>query len=204
MSNLVCFIYTEVTDLYHINNENKDYFDEELFKLPEYDITKKNLYYYPRMVALNYEIGYYEKDKFISKKKIRSLVNPKTMYITPDSIKYHNITQKDAEENGLDIVDILNTFNADIFNKINTIIGYNIEFHLKILLAEAIRNNIYIDFSKYIIIDIKDFNHTHKFNQLLDLYNILYPKKNIILNDNVHNIEIIKLIFIKLYKKLKK
>jgi hypothetical protein len=202
MSNLVCFIYTEVTDIYHIDNENKkDYFDENSFYFPENDITKKNLYYYPRMVALNYEIGYYEKDKFISTKKIRSLINPKTMFITPGSIQYHNITQEDAEKNGLDISDILNVFNADIFNKINIIIGYNIQFHLKILLAEAIRNNIYLDFSKYIIIDIKTFNHNYQFNQLIELYNILYPKKSI---NNSINMDLIKLIFIKLYKKLKK
>jgi hypothetical protein len=190
MDKIICFIYTETTHLH----EKNDFSQNEL--------SKKNLYCFNRLVSLTYEIGYYKNKQFITTKKVNHIVKPQCMYITEYSTENHHITQDIANDKGKDIVDIITELKLDI-NKIDIIIGYNINYHLKTLLAETIRYNMPVDLSSYIIIDINNFYHNFKNCQLEELFTLIDSKNAQTKNFN-EKIDIIKLIFFKLYSQFKK
>ena len=179
MSNTLCIIYVETNDLHSDINE---------------PLIKKNLHYFARLVSLRYEIGYVKDDKFISLKKVMSIVKPRCMYITDEAIKKHGITNEIAESKGIEIEQILNTFIKDL-KDVDIIIIHNIYQHLDTILAEYIRYNIKFSFSDFIIIDTKSFYHKLDNPSLSNLYNYLFP------NDNKYQdkIDIIKTCFLKLY-----
>jgi|UniRef100_A0A6C0EHQ9 DNA polymerase III epsilon subunit-like protein len=185
MDKIICFLYTETTGLHKTNDQ----------------ITKKNLYCYARMVTLNYEIGYIENNVFILSKKVKNIIKPRSMHISEDSIKFHNITQEYAIQNGKEIELVIEEFKND--NKNTTIIvSHNIDFHLKTLISEAFRYNIVLEFNNYLIIDTISFFHKYGFIKLKDLFDKLKIEKN---NDEEYdNTELIKLVFFKLYSKFKK
>ena len=180
-SRKMCFVYTETTGLHTTND----------------DVIKKNLYSFARLVVLNYEIGYKEGNKFISTKKVRSIIKPRCMYISEESIKIHGITMEQANNEGLEIEQVLETFMKDL-NDISVIISHNIEFHLKTLMAELIRYNKPFSFKNFIIIDTISFFHTMTFPKLDVLYTTFIDKKS---KKQVSNLEKIKLCFLRLYDK---
>jgi DNA polymerase III epsilon subunit-like protein len=153
------------------------------------------------MVALNYEIGYIENKNFIVIKKNRFIVKPRCMYINEDSIKFHNITQDYAINNGIDIDIIINNFKNDM-KKVNIIISHNIDFHIKTILAEITRYNKLFDFNNYLIIDTISFYHNYGFIKLNELFDKLKIKKYE--NEEYNNLTIIKYVFFKLYSQFKK
>jgi len=185
MDNKVCFLYTETNGL-HKTNEN---------------ITKKKLYNYARLVSLHYIIGYYNEksNEFETCKNVYNIVNPRTMYINEESVKYNKIDINIAREKGKDIEYILNNFKKDLEN-VNIIISHNIDFHLKTILNEVLRYNIIIEFNKFMIIDTNSFYHNYKYIKLNELAENLkiknYKDKN--------KIDILILVFFKLYKNFKK
>jgi len=183
--NKFCVFYTETNGL-HKSNE---------------PISKKKLYNYARMVSLHYIIGYYnEKNKeFITDKEVYYIVNPRTMYINEESTKYNNIDINIAKEKGKDIEFILNTFKKDLEN-INILISHNVDFHLKTILNEILRYNVIIEFNNFLIIDTNSFFHENKYIKLFDLASNLKNKKFL----KKKKIDIILLIFLKLYIKFKK
>ena len=153
------------------------------------------------MVVLNYEIGYINNKQFILLKKVRNIVKPKYMYIPKDSIQFHHITQEYAINNGKEIDIIFNEFKTD--NKDTSIIvSHNIDFHIKTILSEAVRYNIVLDFTKYIIIDTISFYHNYGFIKLKDLFEKLKIKNED--NEEYDNTSLIKFVFFKLYSKYKK
>jgi len=183
MSTKICFIHTETNGL-HKTNEN---------------ISKKNLYNFARLVILNYEIGYIENNEYCIEKTERIIIKPNCMYINEDTIKYHGINQEFALENGTDPSDVIQKFKEDIKN-INIIISHNIDFHLRTILAEAVRYNIQINLINYIIIDTISFFHDYGFIKMIDL-----AEKLIIKNiTEKNNIELIRDIFFRLYYKFEK
>jgi DNA polymerase III epsilon subunit-like protein len=181
----ICFVYTETTGL-HQTNEN---------------VTKKNLFGFARMVTLNYEIGYVKDNEYIQEKTVRHIIKPRCMLIPEDTVKYHGITQEIANIKGKDPEQVINEFKNDI-KTINIIISHNIDFHLKTILAEAVKYNINIDVNNYLIIDTISFYHDYEFIKLKDLAQKLKIKN--IPTDNKDNVELIRDIFFKLYSKFKK
>ena len=176
----LCFFHTDTNNLHQTND----------------DVSKKNLYCFARLVKLSYEIGYMKNNKFISEKKVEQIVKPRAMHISDEAINIHGITQKEAEEKGIDPEIIMNQFKDDI-KKVNFIISHSIDFHLKTLIAEALRYNIMIDYNKYIIIDTMSFYHSHEYIKL----KVLNKK---LLNDKTNNnIDMIRNIFFKLYNDYK-
>ena len=177
----LCFIHTDTNNLHQTND----------------DVSKKNLYCFARLVKLTYEIGYMKNKEFISEKKISNIIKPRSMYISPEITKIHGIEHKEAEEKGIDPEIIMNEFKNDI-KKVNFIISHSIDFHLKTLIAEALRYNIMIDYNKYIIIDTMSFYYNHEYIKL----SVLNKK---LLNDNNKNtIDMIKNVFFNLYNKYMK
>ncbi len=180
-SRKICFIYTETNGL-HSTNE---------------DVIKKNLYSFARLVVLNYDIGYKEGNKYVSSKKVRSIIKPRCMYISEESIKIHGITMEQANEEGCEIEQVLETFIKDL-SDISVIVSHNIEFHLKTIMAELIRYNKPFNFSNFIIIDTISFFHNLSFPKLDNLYTTIVDTKKS--KKQVNNLEKIRLCFLRLYE----
>jgi DNA polymerase III epsilon subunit-like protein len=180
MDKRICFIYTETNGLHQT---------EDL-------VSKKNLYCFARMVCLNYEIGYFKDNEFIQEKNIRHIIKPRCMLITDETIKFHGITQQIANESGTDIENILKQLKEDLKN-VDILVSHNINFHLRTILAEAVKYNFILDFTKYIIIDTISFHHNYGYLKLKDLANKLK------INDD-NNLVLIKNVFLKLYLKFQK
>jgi hypothetical protein len=172
----LCFFHTDTNNLHQTND----------------DVSKKNLYCFARLVRLTYEIGYMKNNEFISEMKVVKIAKPRSMYISEESINVHGITQKDAEEKGIDPEIIMSEFKNNI-KKVHFIISHNIDFHLKTLIAEALRYNIMIDYNKYIIIDTMSFYHNNEYIKLSVL------NKKLLDDKNKNNIDMIRNVFFKLY-----
>lgn len=178
----LCFIHTDTNGLH----------------MHKGDVNKKKLYCYARLVRLNYEIGIFKDNQFHLEKSQQIIAKPRCMLIPDDIVKYHGITQDYAEKNGINPEDILQIFRNDIKN-VDIIISHSIDFHLKTILAEALKYNIPIDFNNYVIIDINSFYHSYGLLKLQDL-----AKKIKLKEINKSNIELIRDIFFKLYIKFEK
>jgi DNA polymerase III epsilon subunit-like protein len=177
----MCFIYTETNGLHSTHD----------------DVIKKNLYSIARLVVLNYEIGYRENNKFISTKKVRSIIKPRCMNISDESLKIHGITMEHAEKEGLEIETVLSTFYKDL-SDVSIIVSHNIEFHMKTLIGEFIRYNIVFTFKNFIIIDTISFYHKDSYPKLEILYDKLFLAKKS--SKKVANLEMIKKCFLNLYE----
>jgi len=183
MDKRICFLYTETTGLHQTHEP----------------VSKKNLYTCARMVTMNYVIGTYGITGFVEELKIRHIIKPRCMYIPESTVKFHGITQDTAIAKGIDPVDVLTELKENLKN-VHVIVSHNIDFHIKTVLAEAVKYNIQMpDLSKYIIIDTISFFHDYDYIKLSDLATKLAIKK---IPDA--NIEIIMVVFFKLYEKFKK
>lgn len=174
----ICFLYTDTNGLHELNE----------------NVSKKNLFGFARLVALNYEIGYVENNKFNSNIKNKIIIKPRCMYINDNSIKIHNITNEIAEKEGSEIETVLNTFLSDIKN-VSILVSHNISFHLKAIQSEMIRYNISFNFNKYLIIDTINFHHTISYPTLKNLYENLLNKSS----KNKSKLELVKKCFFVLY-----
>lgn len=180
----ICFIYTETTGLHKTDEE----------------ITKKNLFNFARLVVLNYELGHYKDDTYIQDKQVRVIIKPNCFIIPDETFVFHGITQKYANKKGKDLEETLLTFKNDLKN-VDVIVSHNINFHLKTIIAETYKCNIQLDFNNFIIIDTINFYHTYDFIKLITLAQKL-SIKNIL--EDTPKIDIIRVVFFKLYKKFKK
>jgi hypothetical protein len=176
-SKKICFIYTETNGLHELNE----------------DVCKKNLFGFSRLVALNYEIGLIENDKFKTLINERVIIKPRCMYISEESILIHGISNEIANEKGNCIEKVLNKFINDI-KDVSIIVSHNIIFHLRTIQAELIRYNIPFNLDK-INIDTISFYHKFSYIKLKDLYEKLHNKKT----KNKTNLELIKKCFFTLY-----
>lgn len=181
----ICFIYTETSGLHQVNE----------------DVSKKKLFGYARMVTLNYEIGYVKDKEFVQEKISRQIVKPRCMVIPQETVEYHGITQEIANAKGTNPELVINQFKDEI-KTVDIIVSHNIDFHLRTILAEAVRYNINLDFNKFVIIDTINFFHSFGFIKLKDLATKVGIKK--ISDTNEKNVELIRDVFFKLYAKLKK
>jgi len=183
-SRKLCIVYTETNGL-HSTNE---------------DVTKKTLPFFARLVVLNYEIGYRENNKFVSTKKVRSIIKPRCMNISKESIKIHGITMDQANLEGNEIETVIDIFTKDL-SDVSIIISHNVEFHLKTIMGEFVRYNKPFTFTNFIIIDINSFYHTMTFPKLNILYDIIITKKT---KKEITNLDKIRLVFLKLYEDYEK
>jgi len=187
MHKRLCFIYTETTGLH----KNTSY------------VIKKELYKYARMVTLNYEIGYFnpnsdpKKREFITENKVRTIIRPRCMVIPKETEQYHNISQELAMKEGTDPDIVISKLKKDL-EKIDIIVSHNVDFHLKTILSEAVRYNINLDLSKFMIIDTISFHHNENYIKLKDLATMLKVQFSL------SSVELIKNVFIKLYRKYEK
>jgi DNA polymerase-3 subunit alpha len=180
MTRRICYLYTETNGLHELDE----------------NVSKKNLFGFARLVALNYEIGYIESCNYNLIKSVRKIIKPRCMFISDASIKIHGITNEIAKAEGSEIESVLNDFLADLkSNNVTVIVSHNITFHLRTLQAEYIRYNLSFNFLNYIIIDTISFYHQLYFPKLKDLYEQLYNKKP----KTKTNLELMKLCFNKLY-----
>jgi len=181
----ICFLYTETTGLHQVNE----------------DVSKKKLFGYARMVTLNYEIGYVKDKEFIQEKILKQIVKPRSMVISQETIEYHGITQDIANKKGIDPELLINEF-KDELKTVDIIVSHNVDFHLRTILAEAVRYNINLNFNKFVIIDTINFFHSFGFIKLKELATKVGIKK--IPTTNETNLELIRDVFFKLYAKFKK
>jgi len=179
-SRKICVVYTETSGLHTTND----------------DVIKKNLYCFSRLVSINYEIGYKENNKFISTKKVRTIVKPRCMYISKEASDIHGITMEIAEKEGTEIELVLETFVKDL-SDVSIIISHNAQFHLRTIMAEFVRYNKPFSFSNYIIVDTSSFFHKLSFPKLDELYDNLIKKKS---KTTISNVEKIRCCFLKLYE----
>ena len=181
----ICFLYTETTGL-HNTYEN---------------VSKKKLYAFARLVKLNYEIGYFKDNEFYQEKVVKEIVKPRCMVIPKETEVYHGISQELAEKKGICPEILIEKFKNDINSyKVEIIVSHNADFHIKTVLAEAIRYNIQLEFANHIIIDTISFNHDYGYIKLLDLADKLKIKNK----DEKDKLELIKIAFFKLYIKFEK
>jgi len=181
----ICFLYTETTGLHQVNE----------------NVSKKKLFGYARMVTLNYEIGYVKDKEFIQEKIMRQLVKPRCMIIPQETVEFHGITQDIANKEGTDPELVINQFKNEL-KTVDIIVGHNVDFHLRTILAEAVRYNINLDFGKFVIIDTINFFHGFGFIKLKELASKVGIKK--IPETNETNVELIRDVFFKLHAKFKK
>jgi DNA polymerase III epsilon subunit-like protein len=178
----ICFIHTDTNGLHSYNG----------------DVNKKKLFCFARLVKLSYDIGTFKNNQFHLEKSQQLISKPRCMSISEESIKYHGISQEYADQNGIDPENILLTFKNDIKN-VNIIVSHSVNFHLKTIIAEAVKYNVSLDFNNYIIIDINSFYHSYGLLKLQDLA-IKVKLKEL----KQSNIELIRDIFFKLYIKFEK
>ena len=122
---------------------------------------------------------------------------PNNINITPESFNVHGISKEICKEKGISIVDALNKFNRFMIMS-DKIVGHNIEFDIRMVLAESYRNNINMVFNvENVICTMKEsvnvckikFNckktgkEFYKFPRLNELYFHYYGKEP----KNTHN-----------------
>ena len=177
----VCFIHTDTTGLHPSHNEN---------------ITKKNLFEFSRMVTFSWIIASkLENGKYNIDKREYFIIKPRCMYIHPNTVQYHGITQEIALKKGHDIEDVLEKFIKDIYD-IKYIISHSLEFHMKTVQGELVRYNKNMNFRKHILIDINSFEHKIQPSTLKNIYQVTFNKKIL---DKTQIIDSVCELFFKLY-----
>lgn len=191
MAKSICFIYTKtIKPLYDNNNNIIGTHNTNNM------VSKKNLYLFSRPISLHYIIGTVSDNIFTENKHITNIIKPRCMSINNDIYKDYNITNEYALENGIEPDSCISDFIKNI-KSVDFIIGHDIDFHLKTIIAEAIKYNIQLNLTNYIVIDI--INFYHNFN--LVLISELASKLKIKNLDSKSDIELIRDIFFKLYSK---
>ena len=110
--------------------------------------SKIGYYDNSRIVEIAYMI--YDKDKTLIK-QLSYIIKPTEFDIKNSHI--HGITQEDAMEFGIDILDVFQEMKEDI-KDVDTIISHNLRFDLNLILSECYRYN-----QKDIINKLKYCNH---------------------------------------------
>jgi DNA polymerase III epsilon subunit-like protein len=187
MNKYIGFIYTETNGLH----EKYDY------KIPDVKTTGKNMFKFARLLTLNYSIGIYNDGNYEEKIKERLIIKPNFLPFDEEAYKYHQLSKEKLEKKGESNFEVMNKFAVD-FKNVDVIISHNLDFHIKAIQVELYRSAVYFDFSKYMLVDIINFNHELNYPTLNKLAEI-YLKKDISKKKNKHKIDIIKNIFFKLY-----
>lgn len=182
----ICFLHTATNGLHQT----------------KMDVCKKKLYLFARLVQLNYDIGYIHNNEYVSEKTVSTICKPRCMNITDEISKINGISLSKATKKGVDPETVITTFLNDIKN-VDIIVGHGVDFHLKAILGEAVRYNILVDISKYLIIDTISFYHDYGYMKLEDLATKL-KINNDESEEKYDKLDLIIMVFLKLYKKYQK
>jgi DNA polymerase III epsilon subunit-like protein len=164
-------------------------------------VIKKNLYKYAHLLKLTYhQCSYDNKTKKLTLvNKSSMLVKPEHFFVSPEILKINQLDEKKLNKANK-LVDVLEKFKNDL-KKSSIIVGHNLNFHLKTILASCFREAVEINLRNYLLIDLIDYNHPLEYPSLKKLAEYClgdkYEEK-----DRKYNIELIKEIFLVLYNKL--
>jgi len=145
-------------------------FDVETTGLPKnYNASPKDVNNWPHIVQFSWIIN--DDNKLTERDYI---IKPSGYVIPEDSVEFHKITNKDAEEKGVSLRKVLKQFKEDC-SKVNTIIAHNASFDTSVILAACYRtkNNVSFLKNKQIICTMKP---TTKLCKLPGKYGYKYPK----------------------------
>jgi len=161
------------------------------------DVYQKNLFCFAKMVTLTYQIGFYKDGEFELAKKVRHIIKPRNYFIT-ESEKFHGISQEKAMKKGIEIEDALEQLKSD-FKNVSVVVSHNLKFHLQTIQAECFRYRVYLDWTRYCLIDTINYFHKMEYPKLKvlskEILNKSYQDKK-----PKYNINIIKKCFFKLYQ----
>lgn len=115
------------------------FFDTETSGLPkDWNAPPQNIFNWPRLVQLAY-IGCDNYGNILFENS--HIIRPQNFVISPNSSKVHGITNEIALEKGENLEDVLQIFNRHISNS-TTIVAHNLNFDLKVIMAEFYRLNM--------------------------------------------------------------
>ena len=126
-------------------------FDTETTALPKkynFDICEKN---WPHIMQLSY-ILYDIVNEEVLESLNEYILLEDSIFIDPKSVEIHKISREKCSKNGINILDALYKFN-NVLKRSNIIVGHNLIFDKTILLVEAKRNKIKLNFNE----NIKEF-----------------------------------------------
>ena len=122
-------------------------FDTETTGLPKGNPSQNEIEKWPYIVQLSYILYDISKHKvLVSHDHIIKLGD--NVEISKKSEEMHGISKERSQNEGIDIELALDLFNICLQNT-NILVAHNISFDKSMLLAEAIRNNMNISFSKF-------------------------------------------------------
>jgi DNA polymerase III epsilon subunit-like protein len=165
-------------------------------------VIKKNLYKYAHMVKLTYHQGTYKDGKISTTLKKSFIIKPEHFIFPKELTKINGLTHEKLVKKGSDLDDVMEEFVSDV-KKSSIIIGHNLPFHMKTIMASIFRSGVSHTFSRYTMIDIINYNHNIEKPTLKNI------SKEILGNsyeEKSRNFQIvmIKKIFAKLYHNMEK
>jgi DNA polymerase III epsilon subunit-like protein len=131
-----------------------------------------------RLIEIAYIICDEKKNKI---KEVSNLIKPLDFEI--NNSQFHGITQKIANDSGIDLSDALNYLDEDL-NNIDTIVAHNKNFDLNIILSECYRQNN-IELADKILSKNtectmklgKEIMKQYKSPKMVELYKFLFKKE---------------------------
>jgi DNA polymerase-3 subunit alpha len=113
-------------------------FDTETSGLPKSKIINHSTQHlWPFIVQFSYVI-FDDTSKNIIKIQDKIIKVKTYNVISEESIKFHGITNEISETKGVNLIDVLTEFLSDL-NKIDLIVGHNIEFDISMIKVELLR-----------------------------------------------------------------
>lgn len=129
-----------------MNNDLYLFFDTETTGVPRnYKAPVSDSANWPRLVQLGWILTDHEGNEIRSSNYI---IKPEGFTIPTEASKIHGITTERALAEGISLLQVLQEFSNDL-EKIQNIIGHNIEFDKNIIAAELYRNRMPYSFTKW-------------------------------------------------------
>ncbi len=120
------------------------FFDTETTGLPKkYNASYQDLDNWPRVIQLAWVLA--DENKNIIEEKT-FIIKPDGFEIPLEASAVHGITDAKAQELGVPLLDVLQTFNKSLQAYSSTLVAHNILFDINVMGAEFLRANISSDF----------------------------------------------------------
>lgn len=167
------------------------FFDTETTGVPDdYNAPASKIDNWPRLLQLSWIIAT-ENGETLSTKDY--IIKPNGFSIPAESISIHGITNEFAQENGIQLCEVLDDFILDL-SKVSLIVGHNVSFDKKIVGAELIRlgrEDIISKFNSFCTMKSTKnlcripgrYGIDYKYPKLQELYYALFKKQF----DGAHN-----------------
>jgi len=158
----------------------KLFFDTETTGLPkDYKAPASDVDNWPRLVQIGWLVF---NDSGVEVESLEAIVRPEGFEISSAASNVHKITTAIALEHGVDLKIVLQQL-AAVCGKVDTLIGHNLEFDMRVLQAEFIRAGMEDPFVGKKLVDTmrssKDYcklpgNYGYKLPKLAELYKVLF------------------------------